>query len=184
MQEEENINVETTENEGVKTYTQEEVAMLLQSEADKRVTQALEKQKKQYEKKLSLSALDEESRVKAEKDLRIQELEEQLKEFNVLQTKNEVVKVLGERGLNPAFADLIAISEDMQEAQEKIETLDKLFKSAVQEEVKKRLNTNVPSIGMDSNAITKEKFAKMNMAQRTELYKADPDLYRQLTNRG
>ena len=40
-----NENVETTENvestETVKTYTQEEVLALLQSESDKRVTQAL-----------------------------------------------------------------------------------------------------------------------------------------------
>ena len=36
---------ETTENtEEVKTYTQEEVMQLLQSEADKRVTAALKKQ--------------------------------------------------------------------------------------------------------------------------------------------
>lgn len=43
-----------------KTYTQEEVLKLLQSEADKRVNQALAKQKKEYEKKLSLYPIYEE----------------------------------------------------------------------------------------------------------------------------
>ena len=116
-----NINVNGTEladtaaqgeSQGAKTYTEEEVQALLQSESDRRVNQALAKQKKQYEKQLSLSALDTEARVQAEKDLRIQELEEQLKEFNVLQAKTEVVKVLNERGLNPQFADILAIGDD------------------------------------------------------------------------
>ena len=186
-----NINVNGTEladtaaqseSQGAKTYTEEEVQALLQSESDRRVNQALAKQKKQYEKQLSLSALDTEARVQAEKDLRIQELEEQLKEFNVLQAKTEVVKVLNERGLNPQFADILAIGDDTAAAQQTIETLDKLVKAAVQGEVKKRLNSNVPSVGADSNeTITKESFKKMTLAQRTALFQNDPELYKQLS---
>lgn len=41
-----------------KTYTEEEVLALIQSEADKRVNQALKTQQKKYEKQLSLSKLD------------------------------------------------------------------------------------------------------------------------------
>lgn len=41
-----------------KTYTEEEVLALIQSEADKRVNQALKTQQKRYEKQLSLSKLD------------------------------------------------------------------------------------------------------------------------------
>lgn len=181
-------NVVTTENEvetntEVKTYTEEEVMKLIQSEADRRVNQALDKQKRKYEQKLSLSSLDEDAREKAEKDMKIQELEEKLKEFNILQAKNEVVKVLTERNLNPQFADIIAIGEDVAEAQKKIETLDKLFKAAVQDEVKKRLNTNVPAVGADSNGtLNKEAFKKMSIAQRSELYRTDPDLYKQLSS--
>ena len=73
---------ETQEPE-TKTYTQEEVLALLQSEADKRVTAALKKQQKQYEKQLSLSKLDGDERAKAEKDNRIAELEEQLAQFQI-----------------------------------------------------------------------------------------------------
>lgn len=165
-----------------KTYTEQEVMALLQSESDRRVNQALAKQKKQYEKQLSLSSLDADSREKAEKDMRIQELEEKLKEFNVLQAKAEVTKVLNERGLNPQFADILAIGEDTAEAQKTIETLDKIFKAAVEAEVKKRLNSNVPPVGADSSgAITKESFKKMTLAQRTALYNSDPELYKQLS---
>ena len=67
-----------------KTFTEEEVLKLLQSEGDRRVTQALEKQKKKYEKEISLSKLDEDARASAEKDMKIQELQEQLKEFTLV----------------------------------------------------------------------------------------------------
>ena len=54
----ENTEITTsTEEEEVKTYTQEEVLALLQKESDKRVTEALKKQQKKYEKQLSLSKL-------------------------------------------------------------------------------------------------------------------------------
>ena len=38
----------TTENEQVKTYTEEEVLKLIQSESDKRVTEALKKQNRKH----------------------------------------------------------------------------------------------------------------------------------------
>lgn len=164
------------------TYTKDEVLKLLQSEADRRVTQALNKQKKQYEQKLSLSKLDGDAREKAEKDNRIAELEEQLKEFTVLQNKNEVVKTLSARGLNPLFADLVDIGEDVEENQKKIEQLDKLFKQAVSEEVKKRLASGTPKSGGSTGEITKQQFAKMTVAQQSKLYMENPELYKKLTN--
>lgn len=184
MEENENV-VSANENENEeteKTYTKDEVMELLQKESDRRVSQALNKQKKDYEKKLSLSKLDEDARKDAEKDLRIQELEESLKEFKMLQAKNEVVKVLSARGLNAAFADLVAIGEDAEEAQKKIDQLDKLFKQAVSEEVKRRLAKGVPASGNNENTeITKEEFKKMTLAQQAELYKTNPELYKKLS---
>ena len=72
---------EQTEDNGSRTYTQEEIDALIQSEADKRVTAALKTQQKKYEKQLSLSKLDGDERAKAAKDNRIAELEEQLAKF-------------------------------------------------------------------------------------------------------
>ena len=70
--------VNGAESAETKTYTQEEVLKLLQSETDKRVSQALKTQQKKYEKQLSLSKLDGEERAKAEKDNEIAELKEKL----------------------------------------------------------------------------------------------------------
>lgn len=186
--ENENTNVNTElRNEGqdsaTRSYTQEEVDMLLQRESDRRVSSALAKQKKEYEKKLSLSNLDENQRAVEEKNIRISELEEQLKEFRTIQAKNEVIKVLDARGLSPQFADLLAIDDDIEQAQARIDTLDSLFKKSVQEEVKRRLATPTPKVGMNEGELNHEKFSKMSMKERQELYTQNPDLYKKLSGR-
>lgn len=182
-----NMNTELQQNEGqeteVKTYTQEEVNALLQREADRRVSGALAKQKKEYEKKLSLASLDENQRAVAEKDNRISELEEQLKEFKTIQAKNEVINVLAARGLSPQFADLIAIDDDVEAAQTRIETLDSLFKKSVQEEVKRRLASPAPKIGANEGEINADRFKKMSIRERQELYTTNPDLYKKLSGK-
>ena len=122
---EENTEVEQEE---VKTYTQDEVLKLLQSECDKRVSQALKTQQKKYEKQLSLSKLDGNEREKAEKDNRIAELEEMVKEMNTERNKSELKSVLSSRGLSAEFADIINISDDIEASQVNIDKLDKLFK--------------------------------------------------------
>lgn len=166
-----------------KTYTQQEVMDLLQREADRRVTQALAKQKKEYDKKISLSQLDDNARAESEKDRRLAELEEQIKNFTKIQNKNEVMKVLATRGLNAQFADVIEIGEDIEAAQQKIELLDKLFKAAVADEVKKRLAGNAPKEAMKTEAITQEDFRKMSMAQKSILFNENPDLFKKLSGK-
>ena len=126
------------------SYTAEEVAQLVQAEADRRVTHALSKQQKENEKKFSLFALDEQERAMAEKDLRIQELEEKLRENAALINKQEVVKTLASCGLPVAFADLIDIGTDLPEAQKKLEALGAGFRKAVEDEVKSRLAGKLP----------------------------------------
>ena len=175
---------EGTAPEGeVKTYTQEEVLKLLQSEADKRVNQALAKQKKEYEKKLSLSKLDDEQREKAEKDNRIAELEEQLAQFNIERNKSELKSVLATRGLSAEFADIISITDDIEASQANIDKLDKLFKAAVKAEVDKRLAGNAPKgNGGTSAELTKESAKKLSMAELNQLAQTNPELFNKLFN--
>lgn len=181
---EENINLETAEQgqeEEKKTYTEEEVMSLLQKESDRRVSSALKKQAKDYEKKLSLSKLDEQERATAEKDMRIQELTEKLAQYEIEKNKSELKSVLSSRGLSAEFADLIQISEDLEESQARIDTLDRLFKQAVAEEVKRRLATGKPTVGTGSaEELSREKFKKMSLTERNELYRDNPELYNKL----
>ena len=167
--------------EEIKTYTQEEVLALLQSESDKRVTAALKKQQAKYEKQLSLSKLDGAERERAEKDSRIAELEQMLADMNTERNKSELKSVLSNRGLSAEFADILAINEDIESSQANIDKLDKLFKAAVKAEVEKRLAGNAPkgNGGISAN-ITKEEFRKMGLAQQAQLAKENPELYKQL----
>ena len=173
--------VETTEQQEVKTYTQDEVLKLLQSETDKRVTAALKTQQKKYEKQLSLSKLDGSEREKAEKDNRIAELEEQLAQFQIERNRSELKSVLSSRGLSAEFADIISINDDIEASQANIDMLDKLFKAAVKAEVEKRLAGNAPK-GNGSNPaeITKETAKKMSMAEMNHLAETQPELFNKL----
>ena len=163
-----------------KTYTAEEVQQLLQSEADRRVQQSLATQQKKFEKQLSLSKLDGAEREKAERDQRIAELEEQLREFTVEKNKSELKSVLSARGLSAEFADIVKISDNLEEAQANIEKLDKLFKDAVKNEVEKRLAGNTPKGNNVSTKLTKETARKMTIAEMNELAEKDPALFKEL----
>ncbi len=174
---------ETTEAQEQETYTKEELLALIQSESDRRVTQALDTQRKKYEKQLSLSKLDGEEREKAEKDNRIAELEEQLAAFQIEKNKSELKSVLSSRGLSAEFADILSISDDIAASQANIDKLDKLFKAAVKAEVEKRLAGNTPPGGKNGDKeITKETAKKMSMAELNELASTNPELFAQLFN--
>lgn len=178
-----NTNTTVTTEEETKTYTQEEVMQLLQSETDKRVSQALKTQQKKYEKQLSLSKLDGDERAKAEKDNRIAELEEQLAQFQIEKNRSELKSVLSARGLSAEFADIISITDDIEASQTNIDTLDKLFKAAVKAEVEKRLAGPAPKgNGSNGATITKESIKKMSIAELQKLKSTNPELYNNLYN--
>lgn len=168
-----------------RTYTQEEVLALLQSETDKRVTAALKTQQKKFDKQLSLSKLDDNAREKAEKDARIQELEEMLRERDIANNKSELKSVLSARGLSAEFADIITISDDIEESQAKIDVLDRLFKAAVKNEVERRLaasgGTPKGSTTQNAGEVTRDQFRKMGIAEQAKLAKDYPEIYKKLT---
>lgn len=189
MEENTNTNIEEQKEEA-KTYSEDELKTLLQKEGDRRVTEALRKKDREIkalEQRLanekSLSQLDEESRAAKEKEIRIAELEAQLKDFQTAQTKNEVMKVLGARGLSAEFADMLAIGTDTEEAQQMIDAFDKLFKKEVAREVKARLaeTSAVPQIAdAISGKMTKEQFNALPIAEQQAMFNSDPELVRQL----
>ena len=188
---EENIDINVNENQDPGNenadqdnvmFTKEEVLAMIQSESDKRVAQALKTQQRKFEQKLSLSQLDGDEREKAEKDQKIKELEEQLAEFQIEKNRSELKSVLSSRGLSAEFADILAISDDIEAAQANIDKLDKLFKAAVKSEVEKRIGGDVPNgNGGGSKApMTKEEFLKLPMAEMQRLLDGNPTYYNNL----
>ena len=185
MDENMNNNTSVNENENNqqeenKMYTQDEVMKLIQAESDRRTNQALAKQKKEYEKKLSLSSLDEQQRKEAEAQMKIEELQSQLAQFQIEKNRSELKSVLSSRGLSAEFADIINISDDIEASQANIDKLDKLFKSAVKAEVEKRLAGNSPKGNTSTTEITKETAKKMTMAELNELAEKQPSVFEKL----
>lgn len=173
----------TTEEQTAKTYTEEEVLKLIQSESDKRVTEALRTQAKKHEKELSLSKLDDNEREKAEKENRIAELEEKLAQYEIEKNRSELKSVLSARGLSAEFADIIVINDDLTQSQANIDKLDKLFKAAVTAEIEKRLAGNAPKGNSGATVeLTKETAKKMSLAEMNELAEKDPDKFKKLFN--
>ena len=181
---EENMNPidtnETPETPEVESFTREQVDAMIKAEADRRVSQALKTQAQKYDKQLKLANLDENQRHIAERDDRIAELEGQLRDFNAEKNKSEIKTVLGNHGLPVDFADLISIGEDYEEALNRVNTLEKVFKDAVANEVKRRLAGTAPTAG---NTAKPTEFGKMSLAQKQALYNNNPDLYRAMSGK-
>ena len=176
-----NENENNENQQETKTYSAEEVAKLIQAEADRRTNQALAKQKKEYEKKLSLSSLDEQQRKEAEAQMKIEELQSQLAQFQIEKNRSELKSVLGSRGLSAEFADILSISDDLEASQANIDKLDKLFKAAVKAEVEKRLAGNSPKgSGGQSQPMTKEDFLKLPMHEMQRLMDSNREFYTNL----
>lgn len=175
-----NNNEEETKQE-TKVYTEEEVLKLIQKESDKRVSQALQTQEKKHKRELSLSKLDDEAREKAEKENRIAELEEKLAKYEIEKNKSEIKSVLSSRNLSAEFADILNITDDVERNQANIDTLDKLFKLAVKNEVERRLASNTPKGNTAGKVeLNKDNVKKLSINELNELYTKDPDKFREL----
>jgi hypothetical protein len=65
---------------------------------------------------------------------------------------------------------------------ENITTFERAFKSAVADAVAKKIASPAPKNGSAKQAgMTKEEFRKLNVAQQTEIYRTNPELYNQMT---
>ncbi len=183
--------METTQtpNEGAqtpKTYTEEEVRALLQQEGDRRVSQALNKQRKEMEKKQAeaekLREMDENQRREYEYNKKVAELEQKERDFAIAQNKLEASKVLANRGLPVQFVDYI-VADDADTMMTNIDNFEKAFKSAVADAVAARIAQPTPKSGSATQTgLTKEQFRKLTLAQQAEIYTTNPTLYRDLTS--
>lgn len=195
---EENMNNstnETTETTGAeqsnetKTYTQEELDALLQQETDRRVTAALKKQQKKFEAEQSeaakLASMNEEQKKEFEFNKKVAELEEKERQFNIMQNKLSATKVMQDKSLPIAFVDYI-VAEDAETMMDNINQFEKAWKAAIADAVTARLgadSTTPKSKTVSQTGLSSEEFKKLSVAQQAEIYKTNPELYKQLTQR-
>lgn len=163
-----------------KTYTQEEVDALLQSESDRRVSMALKKAEQKNAEKLreaeKLAKMNEADKYQYELEQREKAIAEKEKALALAENKNEASKVLADKGLSLQLVDFV-VAEDAETMKANIDLLDKAFKASVKAEVEKRMASTTPKKNfIDTDAMTKEKFNSLSMLEQQRLIQDNPDL--------
>ncbi len=179
------IDTSTTGTE-TKTYTQEEVDKMLQSEVDRRITSALKKQAKSNEAKIKeaqkLAQMNESEKFQYELEQREKAIAEKEKALALAENKNEAGKILADKGLSLSLVDFV-VAEDAETMNSNIRLLEKAFKDSVKREVEKRLGSSAPKKNLPPDeTITKEQAKKMGIRDRQQLLMNNPELYNQLFN--
>ena len=169
-----------------KTYTQEEVDKMLQSEVDRRITSALKKQAKSNEAKIKeaqkLAQMNESEKFQYELEQREKAIAEKEKALALAENKNIASQILADKGLSLSLVDFV-IAEDAETMNSNIRLLEKAFKDSVKREVEKRLGSSAPKKNLPvEETITKEKAMKMGIRERQNLLNNNPELYAQLFN--
>ena len=167
-----------------KTYTQEEVDKMLQSEVDRRITSALKKQAKSNEAKIKeaqkLAQMNESEKFQYELEQREKAIAEKEKALALAENKNIASQILADKGLSLSLVDFV-IAEDAETMNSNIRLLDKAFKDSVKREVEKRLGSSAPKKNLPvEETITKEKAMKMGIRERQNLLNNNPELFAQL----
>lgn len=182
------MNLETQEtSEGSRTYTQEEVDALLQSETDRRVTSALkkaeEKNKAKAKEAEKLAQMNAEQKYEYELEQREKAIVEKEKALTMAENKNEASKILAEKGISLQLVDFV-VAEDAETMNNNISLLDKAFKESVKAEVEKRMGSKAPEkAGIDTTGMTKEQWNNLSLAEQMQIKAAQPELYAALTGR-
>ena len=176
---------ENTEPEEKKTYTQEEVDALLQKEADRRVSQALQKQEKKNAEKMreaeKLARMNEQEKFQYELEQREKAIAEKERALSLAENKNEAGKILADKGLSLSLVDFV-VAEDAETMNANINLLEKAFKESVKREVEKRLSSSSPKRNLPLDEVmTKDTFNKLPLSRQQEIYISNPDLYKQMT---
>jgi DNA polymerase II small subunit/DNA polymerase delta subunit B len=186
MENEANETNSTEETVEVKTYTQEEVESLLQQETDRRVTAALKKAEKKKDAAVKeaerLAKMNDEERFQEELKQRENAIAEKERQLALAENKATAADVLSQRGISTKLTSLV-LAEDAEDMMNNISLLEAEFKASVKAEVEKRLTTSTPKKNLPTDGtLTREQFRKMSLAEQSQLYQNNPDIYKSLTS--
>lgn len=186
---------EETENNAAETLTltKEELASMLQKETDKRVSSALKTAKSKWEaeigNKMDSHLKDYEKRAQmtpeqlkqADLESKFKMLEEKEQQYQSMIRKAEISNMLNERKLSTVLTDFV-YHDDMEVVEQRITTLEQLVLGMVNEEVEKRISSSTPKASVNTAGMDKEKFRKLSILERQELFNTNPTLYKQLAD--
>ncbi|PET77587.1 hypothetical protein CN514_00910 [Bacillus sp. AFS001701] len=148
-----------------KTYTEEELQAKLQSETDRRVTEALKKQQAKWEEeyktkletekqeaqRLAKLSAEEQEREKFKKDREAFEAEKIQHQRDALEL--QTTKILADKKLPTQFASFLITENDADKVKAHIDSFEQTFQAAVQTAVEERMKGTAPKHpGTNDNA--------------------------------
>ena len=189
-QQQENQPQDTQEPKTI-TLTIEEFEREKQREADRRVQQALAKEREKLMEQMreeiererreaeELAKLSERERQKRELEKEREKLEAEKRAFYRERMKLQAEQELLNRGLPTVLAPYV-LGETAEETLNAITELEEKWREALETEVNKRLATDVPKVGTGN--FVKNPFSKehWNLTEQGRLYRENPQLYEQL----
>ena len=177
---------ESEVKEETKIYSAEEVNKMIEEGRKQALEEANKKAEERFQNKMKesekLAKMNEEEKLRYQLEQREKAIEEKEKALALAENKNEAGKILAEKGLSLALVDFV-VAEDAETMNQNISLLEKEFNKSVKAEVEKRLSSKAPKQNLPPDqAITKDVFKNMSLAQLSELSKNNPDLYKSLTS--
>lgn len=145
------------------SYTEEELQAKLQSETDRRVTEALKKQQAKWEEeyktkletekqeaqRLAKMTAEEQEREKFKKDRELFEAEKLKHQRDALEL--QTTKILADKKLPTQFASFLITENDADKVKAHIDSFEQTFQSAVQAAVEERLKGSAPKVPGTNN---------------------------------
>ena len=175
---EENKNSSMEEN-GEKIYTQADVDKMIEEGRKKATEEAEREAERRYSKKQKES--ERLSKMNEEDFKFLSKLLEKSKEQELALAENKAVatSILVEKGLSPNLVNFV-VAVDADDMNNNIKLLEKEFKACVKAEVEKRIGKHSPRNSDKDDTMDKDAFNKLPLHKQQELYKSNPDLYKQL----
>jgi len=177
--------------EEVKTFTEEEFNKRLQSETDRRVTEAIKKREEKLREEMTekieaekkqaeeLAKLSEKEKAEKLFQMEKEKFEAERKEFERARLELEASKILDERKLPVKFTKYV-VAQDAETTLKNIDSFQTEWQEAIQREIDSRLKGKTPQKG-DSvgtyNPWSKETF---NLTEQGKIMQDNPALAQQL----
>lgn len=172
-----------TEEKETVTMTKEELEKLINSNADRRVSQALKTAEKKQKESEKLKSMSDAERYQYELDEREKKIEEKERALALADMTNTASKILSEKGLSLDLVKFV-VNEDGDVTNDNIKLLEKAFKASVKAEVEKRLGQQTPTKNLaPDGSVSREQFLKMTLAERQKLATENPEIYKSLKSK-
>jgi hypothetical protein len=182
---------EAPEQQDNLTVSRDELQKMIDSGADKRVSQALKTAREKWESELSekiqkerseaeeLAKMTEAERLQREFDNQKQTFEEERKSFLREKLELQTVKSLQAEELPTEFSEFV-LSDSAEKVSENIKRFKEQWQQAIEKAVDERLKGSTPKGSSAKTTINRTDFAKMSYAQLNDFKIKNPELYSQL----